>query len=62
MCQAITIQKAYKHIKEKQYKHNTYVNVGEIFDQRGPYHLKSSVCLGTIKLMHAHLASFSLGY
>jgi hypothetical protein len=29
--------KACKHIKEKQHKHNKYVNVGEIFDRRGPY-------------------------
>ena len=36
--------KACKHIKEKQHKHNKYVNVGEIFDQREPYHLKSSNC------------------
>ena len=25
--------KACKHIKEKQHKHNKYVNVGEIFDR-----------------------------
>jgi hypothetical protein len=30
--------------KEKQHKHNKYVNVGEIFDRREPYHLKSSDC------------------
>ena len=36
--------KACKHIKEKQHKHNKYVNVGEIFDRREPYHLKSSDC------------------
>ena len=36
--------KACKHIKEKQHKHNKYVNVGEIFDRRGPYRLKSSDC------------------
>jgi hypothetical protein len=30
-----------QHIKEKQHKHNTYVNVGEIYDRRGPYRLKS---------------------
>jgi hypothetical protein len=36
--------KACKHIKEKQHKHNKYVNVREIFDQREPYHLKSSDC------------------
>jgi hypothetical protein len=36
--------KACKHIKEKQHKHNKYVNVGEIFDQREPYHIKSSNC------------------
>ena len=29
--------KACKHIKEKKHKHNKYVNVGEIFDRRGPY-------------------------
>ena len=34
--------KACKHIKEKQHKHIKYVNVGAIFDRRGPYHLKSS--------------------
>ena len=28
--------KACKHIKEKQHKHNKYVNVGEIFDQLNP--------------------------
>jgi hypothetical protein len=33
--------KACKHIKEKQHKHNKYVNVEEIFDRREPYHLKS---------------------
>ena len=33
-----------QHIKEKQHKHNKYVNVGEIVDQREPYHLKSSNC------------------
>ena len=44
MGQAIAMQKACKHIKEKQHKHNKYVNVGEIFDQREPYHLKSSNC------------------
>jgi hypothetical protein len=44
MGQAITIQKHCKHIKEKQHKHNIYVNVGEIFDRRGPYRLKSSDC------------------
>jgi hypothetical protein len=27
-----------------QHKHNKYVNVGEIFDQPEPYHLKSSDC------------------
>jgi hypothetical protein len=42
MGQAIAMQKACKHIKEKQHKHNKYVNVGEIFDQREPYHIKSS--------------------
>ena len=36
MGQAITIQKHCKHIKEKQHKHNIYVNVGEIFDQLNP--------------------------
>ena len=30
--------------KTTQHKHNKYVNVGEIFDQREPYHLKSSNC------------------
>jgi hypothetical protein len=30
-----------QHIKEKQHKHNKYVNVGEIYDRRGPYRLKS---------------------
>ena len=48
MGQAITIQltKACKHTKEKQHKHNKYryVNVGEIFDRRGPYRPKSSDC------------------
>ena len=39
-----TINKSMQHIKEKQQKHNKYVNVGEIFDRRGPYHLKSSDC------------------
>jgi hypothetical protein len=37
--------KAYKHIKEKQHKHNKYVNVGEIFDWRGPYREISSSTL-----------------
>jgi len=46
--------KAYKHIKRTDkkkthtqthtHKHNIYVNVGEIFDRRGPYRLKSSDC------------------
>jgi hypothetical protein len=36
--------KACKHIKEKQHKHNKYVNVGAIVDRREPYHLKSSDC------------------
>jgi len=39
----------YKKEKEKNthtHKHNihVYVNVGEIFDRRGPYRLKSSDC------------------
>jgi hypothetical protein len=34
--------KACKHIKEKQHKHNKYVNVGDIFDRRETYPLKSS--------------------
>ena len=43
--------KACKHIKEKQHKHNTckYVNVGEIFDRRGPYRLKSSDCFMNVQ-------------
>ena len=44
MDQGITIQKHANIKKKKQYKHNIYVNVGEIFDWRGPYHLKSSDC------------------
>ena len=34
----------YKKTKNKKHKHNIYVNVGEIFDRRGPYRLKSSDC------------------
>ena len=36
--------KSMQTYKRKQHKHNKYVNVGEIFDQREPYHLKSSNC------------------
>jgi hypothetical protein len=35
---------AYKKKQKKNHKHNIYVNVGEIFDRRGPYRLKSSDC------------------
>ena len=42
--------KACKHIKEKQHKHNKYVNVGEIFDRREPYHLKSNDCFMNMKV------------
>ena len=35
--------KACKHIKEKQHKHNKYVNVGEIFDRRGSIKLPKQV-------------------
>jgi hypothetical protein len=41
-----------KHIKEKQHKHNKYVNVGEIFDQPEPYHLKSSDCFMKVQTTH----------
>ena len=35
----------YKKTKSKNtHKHNIYVNVGEIYDRRGPYRLKSSDC------------------
>jgi hypothetical protein len=34
----------YKKKNTKKHKHNKYVNVGEIFDRRGPYRLKSSDC------------------
>jgi hypothetical protein len=46
MGQTITIQKQHANIKktQKNHKHNIYVNVGEIFDRRGPYRLKSSDC------------------
>jgi hypothetical protein len=44
VCSSNYNTKACKHIKEKQHKHNKYVNVGEIFDQPEPYHLKSSDC------------------
>jgi hypothetical protein len=43
MSQAITIQK-HANIFKKKHKHNIYINVGEIFDRRGPYRLKSSDC------------------
>ena len=42
--QAITIKKP-ANIQKKTKKHkHIYVNVGEIFDRRGPYRLKSSDC------------------
>ena len=44
MGQTITLQKQHANIK-KNHKHNIYVNVGEIFDRRGPYRLKSSDCV-----------------